>query len=270
MRIIYEKRTDDFYCRDSRRRGLTLGYTAHLHPQIELAFLTAGKTRAWIDNQTYDLGAGDVIVVFPNQVHRFETLEREQYILLKFNPDLLAKASPALNSAIPTSNLLQGAANDPELHSLIERIAEAYYGDEDYKDMVLHGYLLSFFGRLLRRMELTEVPSCDYHVLGTILNYCISNSEKDLSLAMLERDLHISKYYISHVMSAKLHIGFNEYVNSLRVSNACRHLRKSDRSITEISELVGFNTPRTFNRAFYKQMGMTPREYRLQNAVVQS
>lgn len=269
MRVIYEKKPDDFYCRDSRKRGLTLGYTAHLHPQIELAFVTAGKTRAWIDNRFYELCAGDVIVVFPNQVHRFETVEREQYILLKFNPDMIAKSSPSLTSAVPSSNLLCGAANDPELRSLIENISATYYGDEDYKDMVLHGYLLSFFGRLLRRIELTDVPPCDYHILGTILNYCISNSEKDLSLAMLERELHISKYYISHMMSAKLHIGFNEYVNSLRVSNACRHLRKSDRSITEISELVGFNTPRTFNRAFYKQMGMTPREYRLQNAATQ-
>lgn len=265
MRVIYEKRTDDFYCRDSRHRGLTLGYTAHLHLQIELAFVTAGKTRVWVDNHVYDLGAGDVIVIFPNQVHRFETVEREQYILLKFNPDMIAKGSTSLSSAIPTSNLLRGAANDPELRSLIESISDVYYGNDDYKDMILHGYLLSFFGRLLRQMELTDVPSCDYHVLGMVLNYCISNSDKDLSLSMLERELHISKYYISHMMSAKLHIGFNEYVNSLRVSNACKHLCRSDRSITEISELVGFNTPRTFNRAFYKQMGMTPREYRLQN-----
>jgi AraC-like DNA-binding protein len=79
----------------------------------------------------------------------------------------------------------------------------------------------------------------------------------------LERDLHISKYYISHVMSQKLNIGFNDYVNSLRISSACRLLRKSDRSITEISELVGFNTLRTFNRAFFKQMGVTPSDYRL-------
>ena len=65
------------------------------------------------------------------------------------------------------------------------------------------------------------------------------------------------------MMSAKLRMGFNDYINSLRVSNACKLLRKTDLSITEISERVGFNTLRTFNRAFSKQMGMTPREYRL-------
>ncbi len=263
MQVIYEKKSNDFYCRDSRKKGKTLGYIAHLHHYIELAFVMSGKTRVWVDNQVYEIGAGDIIVIFPNQVHRFETLEREQYILLQFNPDMLLEYTHKFTSFVPTTNLLSGAASDPQLKTLIESISDTYYRDENYKDMILHGYLLSFFGLLLRRMTLTDVPPCDYHVLGTILNYCITNSEKELSLSILERDLHISKYYISHIMSAKLHIGFNEYVNSLRVSNACKHLRKSDRPITEISELVGFNTLRTFNRAFHKQMGMTPREYRL-------
>ena len=65
-------------------------------------------------------------------------------------------------------------------------------------------------------------------------------------------------------MSNKLKMGFNDYVNSLRISNACKQLIKSDASITEISENVGFNTLRTFNRAFMKQTGMTPSEYRKQ------
>ena len=32
--------------------------------------------------------------------------------------------------------------------------------------------------------------------------------------------------------------------------------------MTEISEAVGFNTLRTFNRSFQKQLGMTPSDYR--------
>jgi AraC-like DNA-binding protein len=63
-------------------------------------------------------------------------------------------------------------------------------------------------------------------------------------------------------MGSKLQIGFNDYINSLRVSNACKYLVKSEKSITEISEIVGFNTLRTFNRAFVKQMGTTPSKYR--------
>ena len=220
-----------------------------------------------MDNHVYEMGAGDIIVVFPNQVHSFETLEHEQYVLLKFSPDILPELGHSFTK-IPVSNLLSGAANDPHLTLLIESISKTHDEDAPYKDQILRGYLLSFFGNLLRSMTLVEAQSGDYHVLGMILNYCIAHSSENLSLSVLERDLHISKYYISHMMSEKLHMGFNDYVNSLRVSNACKLLRKTDHSITEISERVGFNTMRTFNRAFLKQMGMTPREYRASHTVL--
>ena len=264
MQTFYENRNEDLYCRDSRYASKTMGYTSHLHSHIELGFLFSGHTRVTVDSEVYDVRAGDVVVVFPNQIHRFETVEREKYILLIVNPDLLPEFSAQLTGCLPASNLLAGAAKDKELEELILRISDTYYGDEPYKEMILRGYLLSFFGKLLQRADLREVQSRDYHVLGMILNYCISNSDKNLSLGHLERELHISKYYISHIMSNKLHMGFNDYINSLRVSNACKHLVKSNRTVTEISEIVGFNTMRTFNRAFSKQMGCTPSEYRAQ------
>jgi AraC-like DNA-binding protein len=66
-------------------------------------------------------------------------------------------------------------------------------------------------------------------------------------------------------MNQKLGMGFNDYVNSIRISNACRLLIESTSPISEISEEVGFNTVRTFNRAFVKHVGTSPREYRTQS-----
>ena len=119
-----------------------------------------------------------------------------------------------------------------------------------------------FFGNLLKRITLKDIRSQDMTVLGMILNYCTNNSEKNLSLSLLEKELHVSKYYISHLLRNKLKIGFNDYINSIRVSKACELLLQSDKPVTEISDTVGFNTLRTFNRAFLKQVGITPSAYR--------
>ena len=78
----------------------------------------------------------------------------------------------------------------------------------------------------------------------------------------LEQELHLNKYYISHLFSQTLGIRFNDYLHYLRISEACKLLRNTDYSITEIGDAVGYNTPRTFNRAFLKQTGTTPTEYR--------
>ncbi len=263
MQAVYEKRNEDFYCRSCPDHSTnTIGYRSHLHDQIELAMLFEGHTRATVDSTAYDVYGGDVVIVFPNQIHDFRTMEKERYILLKVMPDLMPELLTQFTGKLPISNVIRGASADPTLSGLIHNIADTYYGELPFKNTILRGYMLAFFGHLLQKMELRDVQTADVHVVGTIMNYCAANLDKPLSLGLLEKELHLNKYYISHIMSDKLHIGFNDYINSLRVSNACKYLAGTTHTVTQISEFVGFNTLRTFNRAFMKQMGCTPSEYR--------
>ena len=262
MQAIYENKNQELYCRDTRYGGGTLGYRSHLHFQIELAWIFEGHTHITVDSAEYDVYGGDAFIVFPNQIHTFSTLKRENFILLKINPELIPEFLPQFTSAVPRANVIKGGAEDKELAEIIKKISDTYHGDEPFKDVALRGFLLVFFAKLFQCIELTDIQSGDYHVVGNIMKYCNENYHKPLSLNTLSRDLHLNKYYISHIMSNKLNIGFNDYINSLRVSNACKLLVKTDNTITEISETVGFNTLRTFNRAFSKQMGCTPSQYR--------
>jgi YesN/AraC family two-component response regulator len=111
-------------------------------------------------------------------------------------------------------------------------------------------------------MELYGPDSGELSALKNIVDYCSRNYTKEISLETLSKELHISKYYISHLFGSRLNMRFNDYVNSLRVSEACRLLRATTMGITDISAQVGFNTLRTFNRSFVKQMGQSPSEYR--------
>ncbi|MBE6596222.1 MAG: helix-turn-helix domain-containing protein [Ruminococcaceae bacterium] len=258
----YENKTVDFVQRDSRSSKAPLQCTAHLHYHIEVGCIIGGRTTIHVNTETYEAEAGDIFVCFPNQIHQFETLEKENYHLFIFNPNILPEFSAIFTAMIPKSNLIKGALNDKELLSLTYSISDSYNSDKNYRDIIVRGYLLSFFGRLFGMMDLSDTRTHDTDILGTILNYCVNNYDTPLSLSVLEKELHISRYYISHVMSTKLGIGFNYYINSLRVSNACKYLLSTDLSITEISEKVGFNTLRTFNRAFSKHIGVSPSEYR--------
>ena len=262
MQAFYEKGSKDLYCRDSEVSGGTIGYTSHLHYQIELAMIFDGHTHITVDSAEYDALSGDAFVVFPNQIHSFTTVKRESYVLLKINPDYIPELLPLISSSLPKSAVIKGAANDRELAYLVKEISNVYYKDEPFKDAILRGLVLVFLSKVMRRLELSEASAVDYHAVGIIMDYCNKNYNKPLSLGILSKELHLNKYYISHVISEKLNIGFNDYINSLRVSNACKLLVKSDRTVTEISEAVGFNTMRTFNRAFMKQMSCTPSEYR--------
>ncbi|MBQ7322668.1 MAG: AraC family transcriptional regulator [Clostridia bacterium] len=265
MRPLYENRQSDFYFRDNAKSPLQCN--AHLHYHLELLCLLGGSTRAFVDSCEYQLEAGDIFLIFPNQIHRFESCEKEDYLLFIINPDMMPELCRLFTTALPLSGVVRGAAKDPQLLGLLRGLSQMHTQENHpYYDVILKGQMLSFFGELLCRMELTKPRDGDSQSLKAVVRYCSQNFTKELSLEILERELHISKYYISHLFSHKLNMRFNDYINSLRISDACRYLRHDSRSVTEISELVGFSTLRTFNRAFIKQMGMTPSQYRKSNA----
>ena len=270
MRAPYEKITADFYFRSDNNGNVPLACAAHLHYHVEIAYIEDGEVLAFVDSESYSLSAGDLLVVFPNRIHRFECSGKEKYKLFIINPDRAPDLAYKINHETAQNPMIKSAAQNKRLMSLINILSEtetiSSYRDNDISEaVVMKGYLLAFFGELLGMMPTAKNRSDDSHAIRTILDYCSQNFKQDLSLSSLEEEIHLSKYYISHLFGDKLGVSFNEYINSLRVSEACRHLRLGDMSITEISEMSGFGTLRTFNRAFQKQMGMSPSQYRKSN-----
>ena len=262
MQIHYENRVGDYYYRDRVNGGTPLACKPHLHYHIELVYMLEGRTLGYADSIEYTIEAGDIFVVFPNQLHQFVSNGPERYMLFILSPDLMPELSRAFTEQLPATALFRHADTNPRLLQLLQVAAGEHDEDAPWRDTIIRGALQAFFGELFRMMPLGENRAGSSHALQSVVGYCARNFSRELSLELLEEELHISTYYISHLFSDRLGIRFNDYVNSLRVSDACRHLRQTDASITEISERVGFGTLRTFNRAFAKQTGMSPSEYR--------
>ena len=70
--------------------------------------------------------------------------------------------------------------------------------------------------------------------------------------------LHLSAY-----LNHRLEKNFFEYVNALRIQEACRIMEENPHKfqIMQILELSGFNSILSFNRAFVKCTGKTPDDY---------
>ena len=266
MNAPYEKGHQDFaYWGDSNGRTLACG--AHLHYHVEIVYIIEGHVDTYVDSECYPLEAGDMVVVFPNRIHRYECRGKEKYKLFIISPDLVPDLSHKIKHEAPQNPVIKRADKNTRLLSLLKILSETdsilpSQDNDISKDVLVKGYLLAFFGEMLGMMPMSKIRADDSQAIRAILDYCSQNFRQDLSLSSLEEEIHLSKYYISHLFGDKLGVSFNEYINSLRVSEACRHLRFGERSITEISEISGFGTLRTFNRAFSKQIGMSPSEYR--------
>lgn len=263
MRPLYENRKKDFSYRSELARNTSLQCNAHIHRHTEFVYIRSGESMAHADAGNCLLGADDFFIVFPNQVHRFETLIPEKYDLFIVNPEIVPELQGFFNNVVPVTNVIRNVSQNKELYDAIqELVSTANKPDSELKESLLKGRLLVFFSILFGEMSVVPYKKGDGSTLRTIVDYCSNNFTQNLSLSTLEENLHISKHYISHLFGDKLNIGFNDYINSLRITYASRLLRETNDPIIDISENSGFNSLRTFNRAFKKHMGVSPRDYR--------
>lgn len=269
LNVVYEKKIQSLNAVSKKYMpNRKLACRSHLHHELELVLFFGGETDAWSDSIRYRLLPGDLFITFPNQVHGYETFGPEDYILIIVKPEYIPELTDVFDMSTPQSAVIHGAANDPAIRMLAEQVVrfdQEKEGAKPYGKQLIHGYLLALFSEILKQLKITGVSVEESDTLRAIVAFCSRNFSSHLSLAVLEENLHLNKYYISHLFSERIGLRFNDYVNSLRISEACRYLLNSTHSMTEISDLVGFNTLRTFNRAFLRQIGSTPSEYRRAN-----
>jgi AraC-like DNA-binding protein len=93
--------------------------------------------------------------------------------------------------------------------------------------------------------------------------------DPSLSLRTLAQALRLSPQHVSRLVNAGIGSSFNDYLNRLRVEEACRILSGPDgasRKIGALADDCGFGSPSVFYAAFRKFTGRTPSEYQRDSA----
>lgn len=241
--------------------GIVTGLTAspHLHPHLEMIYLDKGSSIAIADYQDFLMEEGDLFLSFPNQIHYYHDLSRVKGYMFIFSPDLFKELKDVFQNKVPTCSVIKKEQMPPHIRASLEKIRQKNLSESSFDQIASRGYFLGLLGELLPCMTL--VPKSSSHdSVKSILSYCSEKYTEPLSLDMLAKDLHLNKYYISHIFKERMGISFTDFVNGQRIDHACGLLEK-DSDMTEIAFASGFSSIRTFNRAFAKHVGMSPREY---------
>lgn len=233
----------------------------HIHKEVELIYVTQGVIIANCEGKLTELKAGTFFLVAPNQVHYYEKGTSEiSYLYLVCDTRHLKGYSVLLSKKIPINN----ACNNKD-NGLIELFNLSIEEVKNEKDSpILDGLLSALIGKLLRYYEFTE-RTANNDIISEIFNYCTEHFTEAITADEIAEKLHISRYYLSHIFNDKLKISFKDYINSLRADEALRLIESGECSITEAALASGFSTIRTFNRAFKKIYGISPREYLITN-----
>ena len=92
--------------------------------------------------------------------------------------------------------------------------------------------------------------------------------DKDYSAKKLAEDLGTNTRYISAVVNVRFHMNYTSFVNKYRIDEAMSILvdkRYQNLRMEEVSDMVGFSNRQSFYASFFRVIGITPREYRMQH-----
>ncbi len=237
----------------------------HVHHHIEIVLMYEGQSTGVADDKEGVITPDSLYIAMPNQIHWYsDTAEQHRHALVILSPTLCPEFSGIFKSFVPESPVLNNIGKDPTVRFAIENLVRLHHVDEESDAATeVRGYALILFSALFRQMKLVENKPYDYDLARDIISFCYENYTEDISLHSISEALHVSRYYVSHLFANRLHIRFPAYINSLRIKKACDMLKQHDLSVTEISYAVGYNSPRTFDRCFLAQKGVTPKQYRI-------
>ena len=75
---------------------------------------------------------------------------------------------------------------------------------------------------------------------------------------------YINKFYLTRVFKEQFGLSVTSYLTQLRITQAKRLLRFTDKSVENVAQECGLNDANYFSRLFKKVEGTTPGEYRRQ------
>lgn len=250
----FEKRNSKL----SYYKNTDLWSVPHLHREVELIYVKRGNVHAYADKKSFDLKTGDVFIAFPNQIHYYENPVDGDYRIFIFSPDLIYGLTKVLIEQYPhhRTNL---AGSMEYVINLLDHF-DAYSGN--YTETIQIGMINQIVGAFLDNFELRPRVKKENYTISEVFRFCEQNFREDITLDSIAKELHFSKYHLSHLLNEKLGISFNYYLKTLRVNAACDLLTQTNQKLSDISENVGFGSIRSFNRAFMEIMDTTPLRYR--------
>lgn len=242
-----------------------LHFPMHLHKELEFIYVEHGSLTVTINEQTRVIAAGDFALVFPNVLHSYpESQSNVSAIVCICSPSLLGDFSSTVKHRHPEVPFLDHNLVHPNVTYAIGELLNEF--SLDRSSSVYSPLLQLVLARTLPLCRLQKnVETSDSDLTYRIVSYLTQHYTQDLTLASLANHLNISMYYVSHIFSSQFHMGFNRYLNQLRINHAISLLHTTDLSILDIALDSGFSSQRTFNRVFLDFYHISPREFRKRN-----
>ncbi len=122
--------------------------------------------------------------------------------------------------------------------------------------------LCAFMEKLCHYLDEHNISDCDSVSERAKKIILKRYTDCNLSSTFIADELGLSRDYFLRLFKAQSGASVSDYLNHIRTQEACRLLKESKMTVSEVAQSVGYSSIKTFNRVFTKAIGITPGKYR--------
>lgn len=254
----------------------------HYHKDLEMSFVLRGTTNYKIHHLDYRLKEGQIIIVDGSDLHRIydsspDILTLTIHIDLSFFEDIYPNLSSSIFvcEALDEKDVLEYQTlqnKNKILKRILTKIMIAYV--QEMNSEILLTYVKDLITTLVEEFQSFVFSETNFKADKRLLkdmdmqrylkisNYLYTNYQEKISLETIADYLHLSPYYVSHLVKYISGLNFKNYLNYVRVEYSEKLLAEQILTLTEICETCGFSSLTYFNKCFALWHKKSPTEYR--------
>ena len=247
----------------------------HQHDAWELYYVVQGNGTRMAGDTLQTFTKGDVVLIPPSMYHywKYNTSSVDtdgciRYLMVAFAHSFIQKCIetfPELRNrftaiVFPTEALKFGTESSRLIRNILSQM--------DKQDEL---------GRLCKMLQLLPIifTTSDYTFIGKpirierdirrmqrISAYVMAHYIHSISLDDIASEMGMNRSAFCSYFKRCKGTTFSQFVTQYRLNTACELLKHSQKSVSEICYLVGFNDLPHFIRVFTKTMGIPPGKYR--------
>ena len=250
----------------------------HNHDFVEIVYIIEGTGRHRVNDEEFDVKAGDLLFVNYGCTHAFRVDEKMVAYNLMIRVDYFTKNMIKGDNlfymlALTSFEKIQHELNDKsplvsfdyserdDIVGLFRSIERELSKNELGKALILDSYVNVILCKVFRKIFVRNGEK-DLLIPQDILDYIAEHFNERISLSDLSQRCFYNPAYFSRLFKKTFNMSFTDYIMDLRLKRCCELLKNSDYTIERIIEECGFSDRNTFYERFKNKYGCTPSEYR--------
>jgi AraC-like DNA-binding protein len=258
-------------------RAVDLEFLAHWHTDAELVYVLSGSIGVSVNREKRVLGRGSFIACGSRDIHYYERSGgRSEALLAVFKPSLVGRSPVwpaggrlAGHFALASEGSSLAEASGRVLLGVERELAEkrpAYEG-------IARGGIMELCALAERELSSLggengcesaragpEAPTLERMQLA--IDFIYERYAYPIRLADAAKAASLSPWYFSRAFSATVGASFRSFLNGVRIERAEELMSEPGAKLADIALEYGFESVRTFNRAFLALRGRPPKSIR--------